>query len=619
VSFSNLTYSVGLRTGGEKKILSNLHGVFAPGKLIALMGPSGSGKTTLMDILSGRKTIGRIEGEILYEGHKNVSAESLRKNTGYVEQFDTLIGELTVRQMLMYTARLKLPSTPYASIVNIVDDVLARLALTDCQHTIIGSRLRRGISGGQAKRTNIALALIGTPSVLFLDEPTTGLDSHMANEVILFLQQLAREEGRTVVAAVHSPSAFAFGLFDELLMLNQGRVIFSGSLDEDFASVRSCFGDQGFPFPAGQGSRFSMVEWIVQITSGRTFASHRGPHPHAAQAQRASEHDFAQGFVETGQQKQLESLVKEVTDSLKLQAKDSPFEHLVKDDHTSSSENSCGVSGFLHSIRVLVAYRTSTKFRSGKFWGPRFGDKVMFSLLILSLYWGIGGKDDVQSVASTASLLYWVVAICGYSASAFVPSLIEDRPVFYRERADGLYSSTCYTLSKVLEEALACVLTSTVFTLVIFHGIALQGSLWVFALIYYLTSFCGICIALAFASAMPNTSAATAALPVYMTFCMFFGGLFLVFDKIPWGWKWFSYTTFIRYAWSSLMLNQFDSEEFLRGRQFEGKDVLTFYGMREPGTVASNLWANVGILIGINATCLFVGGLCNAYIRHVRR
>jgi hypothetical protein len=94
---------------------------------------------------------------------------------------------------------------------------------------------------------------------------------------------------------------------------------------------------------------------------------------------------------------------------------------------------------------------TAYSSRRGEFIGPRFGDKVIFSLLILSLYWGIGAKEDAQSIQSTAALMYFICALCGYGAAAFVPSLTLDRPLFYRERADGLYGPITYYVAKVGE------------------------------------------------------------------------------------------------------------------------------------------------------------------------
>jgi ABC-type multidrug transport system ATPase subunit len=87
-----------------------------------------------------------------------------------------------------------------------------------CRHVKIGNPLEKGISGGQAKRTNIGIALITNPRVLFLDEPTSGLDSFTANEVMTVAQGLVAD-GVTIVATIHSPTAYAFSLFDSLMML----------------------------------------------------------------------------------------------------------------------------------------------------------------------------------------------------------------------------------------------------------------------------------------------------------------------------------------------------------------------------------------------------------------
>ena len=182
VTFEAVRYTVKVKKA-EKVILDGISGVMPAGRMTALMGPSGSGKTTLLDVLAGRKTSGAIEGEVLFAGQK-LARGALRNLTGYVEQFDTLIGELSVKQMLMYTAELKLPpATSRADKEARVQRVITKLGLEGCADTTIGNVLQRGISGGQAKRVNIALALITQPRVLFLDEPTSGLDSHMANEV----------------------------------------------------------------------------------------------------------------------------------------------------------------------------------------------------------------------------------------------------------------------------------------------------------------------------------------------------------------------------------------------------------------------------------------------------
>jgi ATP-binding cassette, subfamily G (WHITE), member 2 len=191
------------------------------------MGPSGSGKTTLLDALAGRKPSAGLGGSVRYGGLPP-SLSLLRRATGYVEQFDTLVAGLSCADMLLYTAQLKRPrSEPAAAKAAAVEQLLARLGLSGCASTPIASGIKRGLSGGQAKRLNIGIALITDPRVLFLDEPTSGLDSFTACEVLSVVAGLAAD-GTTIATTIHSPSAACFGLFDRLLVLLGGRTVYLG-------------------------------------------------------------------------------------------------------------------------------------------------------------------------------------------------------------------------------------------------------------------------------------------------------------------------------------------------------------------------------------------------------
>ena len=245
------------------KIIDGVTGIFKAGCMTALMGPSGSGKTTLLDVCSGRKNSGRVTGTVSFGGSKP-KASALKDLCGYVEQFDTLVGELTVKQMLMYTAELRLPTNLTKSDkLTRVEEILGVLGLEKCADTVIGSVLQRGISGGQAKRVNIALALITSPRVIFLDEPTSGLDTFMANEVASTLQRLARA-GRTIVCTIHSPTATAFSKFDDLLMLNGGKTVYSGAVADSLEYfTKTC----GLPVPDVSGTMFCLPEWLVDVIS----------------------------------------------------------------------------------------------------------------------------------------------------------------------------------------------------------------------------------------------------------------------------------------------------------------------------------------------------------------
>ena len=267
VAFVDVSYTVRDRmTRRDKAILDGVTGMFRPGSMTALMGPSGCGKTTLLDVLSGRKTTGQIRGEILYNGVEPTAA-LLKTRCGYVEQFDTLVPNLTVREMLLYTAHLKREtSETFAEKLERVEAVMTALRLQEARDVPIGDPLTKGISGGQAKRVSIGLALISQPEVLFLDEPTTGLDSFMANEVMSILRELCSAMEITVCATIHSPTAYCFSQFDELLMLIGGKVAFNGAIGRDAQHVCDFFERQGYRYP--QTMNYSVVEWLVDVVSG---------------------------------------------------------------------------------------------------------------------------------------------------------------------------------------------------------------------------------------------------------------------------------------------------------------------------------------------------------------
>lgn len=155
-----------------KQILQDITGIFKPG-MNAILGPTGSGKSSLLDILADRKDHQGLEGQVFMDGQPQTS--DFKYQVGYVVQDDIVSGNLTVRENLSFSANLRLPRNVSSNEKNvIVDEVINQLGLEKCADAKVGTEFKRGVSGGERKRTNIGMELVLSPSVLFLDEPTTG-------------------------------------------------------------------------------------------------------------------------------------------------------------------------------------------------------------------------------------------------------------------------------------------------------------------------------------------------------------------------------------------------------------------------------------------------------------
>ena len=152
-----------------------------------------------------------VTGEVFVGGSKDVNIGDV---SGYVQQDEMFMPTLTVSEHLMIQAGLRLGGLSQSEIKARVDEVVDELGLKKCRHSVIGlGGIKKGISGGEAKRLMVASVLLDNPSILFLDEPTTGLDSHMALALMKTLKKLAAG-GRTIIATIHQPSSKIFNMLD---------------------------------------------------------------------------------------------------------------------------------------------------------------------------------------------------------------------------------------------------------------------------------------------------------------------------------------------------------------------------------------------------------------------
>lgn len=411
------------------KLLDGVTGYIRAGEMVSLMGPSGSGKTTLLDVLAGRKTVGKATGTVLFDGQRPTRA-FLRRYTGYVEQFDTLIGNMTVREMLQYTVELKSPmAEPAASKAARVARALDQLSLETCADVLVGTPANRGISGGQLKRANIGLALVASPKVLFLDEPTTGLDSFTAGEVIDAVRQLTTSAGITVIATIHSPPQRVFSTFDRIMVLLGGRTVHFGPASAALGGgPNSGLGPLAAIAGGGVPLRetgLSDSEWLMDVV---VEADRKGEGVQLADK-------YAASALAKAAEREVDELLEASTARNKLKSKASAKEPVCKqvasaaslsrwrssgldrqestaagkesDRHVTQVRRSTEVPAY-YGLWTMIKHRLKVDYRDPAFMGPRIMDKIVVNLIICTLYLHAGDNMSMSNIPNIVACIFMV-------------------------------------------------------------------------------------------------------------------------------------------------------------------------------------------------------------------
>ncbi|KAI9439745.1 hypothetical protein H4582DRAFT_1942565 [Lactarius indigo] len=252
--FSNISYTL-----NGRPILEGITGSVRPGQVLAIMGASGAGKSTFLDILARKRKRGLVGGTTLVNG-REVSDADFRKVIGFVDQEDTLMSTLTVYETILYSALLRLPRDMSIEAKQFRTlETMNELGILGIKDSRIGDSGHRSISGGEKRRVSIACELVTSPSILFLDEPTSGLDAFNAFNVIDSLVSLARNYNRTVVFTIHQPRSNIVALFDQLVLLAQGRLVYAG----EFGKCQPYFDSVGQHCPPG----FNIADYLIDLTA----------------------------------------------------------------------------------------------------------------------------------------------------------------------------------------------------------------------------------------------------------------------------------------------------------------------------------------------------------------
>ncbi|KAL4440309.1 hypothetical protein ABPG75_003310 [Micractinium tetrahymenae] len=591
-------------------VIDGVSGVLKPGRLILLLGTPGSGKSLLLKALSGmlkkEKTLKVSAAELSYNGEP-LEAFVPERTAAYISQLDQHYGELTVRQTLEFAARcqgnmrellerllekereLGIEPDPdlhrqaaasrgaclsaaaswrggaafmTASMVggktNLrVDIMLRTLGLDICADTLVGNAMLRGISGGQKKRVTAGEMLVGASRVLFADEISTGLDSATTHSIVSSLKAATRLRQNTSVIALLQPTPETLELFDDVLVLSSGKVLYHGPSE----LVLPFFASQGFACPPKKGAADFLQEVPTLADQHKYWAGEASAYRFISSEQFS---DACWSQTEAGKAAAAE-LAAPFDASVTKDWDEDPLQRQPYGASLSFLARSClrrglmlmPIQGKIHLGRLIqmifMAFVVGTLFLQEPqgLQGPHFRQD----------------GDVAKSLASANYLLGVLFFSCiMFMVGAFADSsmLVEALPVFYKQRTSRFYPPVCFALQMVLMRLPFCFVESWFWTLMVYFLVGFNISARLLAFWGTLFGLAAFTLTLFFCcAALARNVAAASALQAFIL--LLFGatsGFIINKAKIPGGWNGVYWASPFQWDMSGLAVNEMTSSDW---------------------------------------------------------
>eukprot|EP00898_Chlorokybus_atmophyticus_P000914 jgi/Chlat1/1823/Chrsp138S00766 len=592
-AFHNICYTV-QADGKDLRLLHNVSGFFRPRVLTALVGVSGAGKTTLMDVLAGRKTIGRIEGDMLINGHPKEQA-TFARISGYCEQTDTHSPATTVEEAILFSARLRLESSVDRNTMGtFVEEVMGLVELEDLRDATVGLPGRDGLSVEQRKRLTIAVELVANPSIIFMDEPTSGLDARAAAIVMRAVRNTV-DTGRTVVCTIHQPSIDIFESFDELLLLKRGgEVIYFGGLGHESCELVAFF--QKIPTVPRIQEGQNPATWMLECSTPAV--------------EKSTGVDFGNYYRDSYLLERNESMIEELS-------KPQPGLEFVKFDKMFARP-------FSEQLLANLWKQHITYWRSPEYNAVRLGMTVLIGLFFGTTFWKKGNdRSTQQDVMNIAGGVYLVVLCLGIqNASIVQPVVAVERGVFYRERAAGYYSAVPYALGQLLIEIPYILVQTATYAVITYAMVQFSWDaavfLWYFFFMF-LTLSCFTYYGMSCAVLTPSVQLAAVVSTFFYSFWNLFAGFVVSRNNMPGWWKWYSYCNPLAWTLDGLISSQLGNDNTMISLADAGEEPISKYINDYFGFSYSFLGQTAAILIGFVVVFAMVVVLGIKFLNYQRR
>uniref|UniRef100_A0A1I8HH76 Broad substrate specificity ATP-binding cassette transporter ABCG2 n=1 Tax=Macrostomum lignano TaxID=282301 RepID=A0A1I8HH76_9PLAT len=598
ISFRDVGYEVSVKRG-----------LMRPG-LNAIMGPTGCGKTSLLDVLACRKDPRCVTGRVLIDGQS--PPDNFKRVSGYVVQDDIVMGTLTVRENLYFSASVRLPGNwTREERMQKVEAVIAELGLAKVADSKIGTELIRGVSGGERKRTNIGMELITDPSVLFLDEPTTGLDAFTAGSVIRTMRSLANR-GRTVVFSIHQPKYSIYRLFSYLTLLVNGEVIYHGRAG---SAPLKYFKDLGYICDTHN----SPPDFFMDMVHGELPAGAAGGQA-LDQADPLDDEDVEPAVEPDpdAQKDQSNAIAQHLVNEWRRSQLARSIERSVEEICQGAAQINNGGGSGSGSVRTRQLSRRAypTGFGnqllhvSWRTWLNLFRNPqssviqlivyLFFGLSIGTVFFGLDTSLE-SGIQNRQGLFFFLTLQMVFVNLSAVEVFIKERAVFIHENSSGFYSVLVYFLAKILCDMLPIKTLPVLLFMPIIYFMAqlrLEAGAFLFYQLNLVLATCAACGVAFFVSASVSVfGIANILISIMYVFMMVFGGFLINIASVGWL-SWCRYLSVFYYAYAGLSVNEFSGMRFCPTRPEPNvtrtcKDGSTVLNDQQiPHSTPWNLWSN---------------------------
>ncbi|KAG6383670.1 hypothetical protein SASPL_156567 [Salvia splendens] len=610
---------IGIRLAQKTKltILKDVSGIIKPSRMTLLLGPPSSGKTTLLLALAGKLDPAlKTRGEITYNGHM-LDEFVPQKTSAYISQNDVHVGEMTVKETLDFSARCQGVGSRYELLTElarrereagifpeaevdlfmkatamegvesslITDYTLRILGLDVCRDTIVGDEMMRGISGGQKKRVTTGEMIVGPTKTLFMDEISTGLDSSTTFQIVKCLQQIVHLTEATIFMSLLQPAPETFDLFDDIVLLSEGQIVYQGPREHVVEFFESC----GFKCPDRKGTADFLQEVTSRKDQEQYWADKHRPYSYIPVS------EFARRFKRFHAGLRLENELSVPYDksrshsaALVFKKYSVPMMELLKANFDKEwlliKRNS-----FVYVFKTVQIFIVA----------------IITSTLFLRTQMHTRNEDDASTYIG--ALLFSM--ICNtFNGFAELSLAIQRLPVFYKQRDLLFHPAWTYTLPNFLLRIPISLFEAVVWTLTTYYtiGFAPQAAIFFKQLIltfviqqmaagiFRLTA--GLCRTMIIA----NTGGALTLLLVFLV-----GGFILPKDKIPDWWGWAYWCSPLSYAYNAITVNEMFAPRWMNQAASDGITPLGIAVLNNFNIFPDKNWYWIGFGALVGFTLLF--------------